>query len=413
MEKISIQKTKNCQILTIPNEKSSGILVLALIKTGSRNEPKNKAGIAHFVEHLLFDGTKKRPNSTELSKEIDIVGGSLNGFTGKELTGYFVKVLPENINIGLDVISDMIFNSSFKESDIKKEKSVISEEIKMDEDTPSRYILEVIEELLWPKTNLGRFVVGSKKTINSIKKSDVLEFLKYYNYQNSYIVISGNQKNLDMAKKTAEKFFKFQKTKTKIDKLKLIKQSKPNIKIINKNTEQSHLAIAFRTVDINNKEKYALKLMSNILGENMSSRLFDIIRTKKALAYYIRSQTEYYQDAGFFQINAGIAHKNVQKTIDTVLNELEKMKKIGPNKTELKNAKQNVKGVLKLSLDDVLSTAEFYGTQAMFCKKILGPDEIVKIINKVTAKDIQKVANKYLDFNKINVALIGKGRIKI
>ena len=200
MEKVKIQKTKNCKLLTIPNEKSSGVAILVLIKTGTRNEPENKIGLAHLVEHLLFDGTKKRPTKQHLTSEIEKTGGSFEGFTGNEYTGYGIVVLPKHLDTGVDILSDMLNNSLLSKKDIEKEKKIVAEENKLISDTPSRLIKFIIDNVLWPNTNMGRFMIDESKTLNTITKEDINDFIKKYNYANSYVVVVGNKKYLPSAK---------------------------------------------------------------------------------------------------------------------------------------------------------------------------------------------------------------------
>lgn len=408
-----IQNTKNLNLLTIPMPSTETITILALFKSGSRNEDPKRAGIAHFTEHIVFDGTKKWPTSTKIASEIDSVGGVFNAYTSKESTAFFVKLCAEDFKIGLDIISDMIHNPLLKNTEIKKEKKIISEEIKMLKDTPMRYVALVFEETLYPNSNLGRSIAGDEKTILSITQDDLKKYMRNYSHDNSVLVLAGNPKYLELAKRRISDYFKFENLPTIIDKKININQEKPQIKIINKKTEQSHVMLGFRTVDTNNEQKYSLGILSKLLGGYMSSRLFDLIRSKHALAYYVKAGADHLSDTGEFHIQAGVAHKNSQKVVDLIIGEIEKIKKELVPDTELQKTKNHLKGAMIIDFENPMELAEFFGYQSLFSRKILTPKQILDKIDKVTSSDIQKVANEFFKPELLNIAMIGKGKIRI
>jgi len=407
------KKTSNLNLLTIPMPSTETLTTLVLFKSGSRNEDPKRAGIAHFIEHIVFDGTKKRPTQTKIASEIDAIGGLFNAYTGKEATAFFVKSRAEDYKIGFDVISDMINNPLLKNSEIKKEKKIISEEIKMLLDTPMRYIALVFEDTLFPNTNLGRSILGTYETLKAISQDDLKNYLKNYNLKNSVVVLAGNPKYLEKAEDQIHRYFKFNDLGVKTDIKVKITQTKPQINILNKKTEQSHIMLGFRTVDINDDRKYALGILAKLLGGYMSSRLFDLIRARHALAYYVKAGVSHLSDTGEFSIQAGVAHQNVQKVVDLILQELEKIKKGQIFKAELEKTKNHIKGAVTIDYENPMELAELFGYQALFSKEILTPKQILAKTDKVTISDLQKVAQEFFKPELVNIAMIGKGKIKI
>lgn len=397
-------------IITVPMTSFESATALLMVGAGSRFETRKNNGISHFFEHMAFKGTKSRPTFMEVAGLIDGIGGEFNAFTNKEYTGYYIKAAKNNIEICLDLLSDMIQNSLLDEGEIDKEKGVIIEEINLYEDTPMRKISDIYERLLYGNTPLGWDIAGEKDIIRSLKREDFINYLKsYYSSSNMTVVVAGGvepQKSVEII----EKYFANMKPFKTGKPLKIKEaQKKPESHIKTKKTEQAHLALGVRTVSLHSKEKYPLAVLSSILGGGMSSRLFSEVREKRGLAYYVRSNSDQYTDAGSLVVTAGVDPKRADEAVEVIISELSDLrdgkKKI--KRDELKKAKEIIKGHMVLDLEDSRSVSIYYAAQDILEKEILNPDQILDKIDKVTEEDVESAAKKYLVGKGLNLALIG------
>ncbi len=404
------------RVITVPMPSLESATALIMVGAGSRYESKKNNGISHFLEHMAFKGTRTRPTFMDIAGLIDGIGGEFNAFTNKEYTGYYIKAAKNNIEICLDLLSDMIQNSLLDPEEIEKEKGVIIEEINMYEDTPMRKIGDIYERLLYGDTPLGWDIAGEKDLIRSITREDFLEYLqKYYSPSNMTVVLAGGIDS-EKGEEMVNKYFSSMKPFKTGGFLKIKEaQKKPQMLIKNKKTEQAHLALGFRTVPVDSPEKYPLWVLANILGGGMSSRLFSEVREKRGLAYYIRANSEQYTDAGSLTVSSGVDPKRAHEAVEVIISELKDLRdgKKPIIKDELKKAKENIKGHVVLELEDSRSASIFYSTQDILEEKILNPDEILKKIDKVTEAQVMKVAKKYLIDKTLNLALIGDFTSKV
>ena len=382
---------------------------LVMVGAGSRYETKKNNGISHFLEHMAFKGTNTRPTFMEISGLIDGIGGEFNAFTAKEYTGYYIKAAKNNIVMCLDLLSDMLQNSKFDQKEIEKEKGVIIEEINLYEDTPMRNIGDIFERLLYGDTPLGWDTAGGKDIIRGITRKDFIDYLSsLYSPTNMTVVLAGGIDGKSVL--LVEKYFGGMKKFKTIKSLGIKEsQKKPATVIKHKKTEQAHLALGVRTVSINSPEKYSLSVLASILGGGMSSRLFSEVREKRALAYYVRANSDQYKDVGSLVITAGVDPKRINEAIEVIIAELADLRdeRKPISEDELKKAKEYLKGHLVLELEDSRAVSIYYSTQQTLEEKIENPDEVLKKIDKITAKDILKVAKKYLIDRTINLAVIG------
>ncbi len=398
------------RIITIPMPSFESATSLVMVGAGSRYETKQNSGISHFLEHMAFKGTKKRPSAIDISGLIDGIGGEFNAFTGKETTGYYVKSAVSHVDLCLDVLSDMLQNSKLDETEIEKEKGVILEEINLYEDTPSRKIGDVYEKLLYGDTPMGWDIAGEKDVIRSITREDFQSYMKsLYSADNITVVVAGG---INEGKTVAlvEKYFGQMPKFDTLRYLKVVeKQDKPRVFIKEKKTEQVHIALGFRTVPLNHPDHYTLSVLSAILGGGMSSRLFHEVREKRGLAYYVRTGSEQYQDVGNLVSTAGLDPKRVEEGIKVIVEEYSNISNLKSqiSKQELNKAKEFLKGHFVLELEDSRSVAGFYSQQELLEEKIENPDEIMAKIDKVTAADVEKAAEKYFKENSMNLAVIG------
>jgi len=387
------------------------VTVLVMVKAGSRYETKKNNGISHFLEHMAFKGTKKRPSAIDISTLIDGIGGEFNAFTGKEATGYYIKSSANHIDLSLDVLSDMLTNSLFDPKEIDKERGVILEEINLYEDTPARKIGDVYERLLYKDTAMGWDIAGGKDVIKKIQKQDFLSYMEsLYSADNITVVVAGGI-NSNEAEELVKKYFGKMSRFDILPYIKVVEnQAKPDIFIKEKKTEQVHIALGVRTVPLEDPDHYPLGVLAAVLGGGMSSRLFHEVREKRGLAYYVRSSSDHYQDCGSLVSVAGVDPKRVGEAIKVMVEEYQKVQssKFKVQSSELNKAKEFLKGHLVLELEDSRAVAGFYGSQELLEKKIDTPEEVVEKIKKVTLDDVERVAKRYFVNKGLNLAAIGK-----
>jgi predicted Zn-dependent peptidase len=398
-------------VISVPMPSFESATALILVGAGSRYETKKNNGISHFLEHMAFKGTKSRPTYMEIAGIVDGMGGEFNAFTSKEYTGYYVKAGKNNIEVILDLLSDMTQNMLLDTTEIDKEKGVIIEEKNLYEDTPMRHIGDVYEGLLYGDTPLGWDTVGeSKEVIRALTREDFVNYMKsLYSPDNMTVVFAGGIDPKVMEKLAKKYLGALTKFKTIKPLAASDKQSKPQVAIKHKKTEQAHLAIGVRTVSLSHKDKYPLNVLASILGGGMSSRLFSEVREKRGLAYYVRATSDHYTDAGSLFVTAGIDPKRIDEAIQVIISELADLRdeRKPISKEELKKAKEYLKGHLVLELEDSRSVSIYYATQQILEKSIDNPDETLKKIDKVTVDEVLRVAKKYLTEKTLNFAVIG------
>jgi len=397
------------RLVTVPMKNTKAVTVLVLVGTGSKYETKEINGISHFLEHMFFKGTKKRPTALAVNEILDRVGGEFNAFTDKEDTGYWAKVDGGHIDLALDWVSDVFLNSKLEEKEIEKEKGVIIEEINMYLDTPMLYIEDLWEELLYGDQPAGWGIAGNKKAIAKIKREQFINYMRsHYLAKNVVIVIAGSVKENEKLKTKIEYYFKGIKTGESKSKKRTIEvQKKSEILIHYKKTDQTHLYFGVRGYDNFDSRKYALILLGTILGGNMSSRLWISIREREGLAYYIRTSSHNYTDSGYLVTKAGIDNNRVEKAVEIILKEYKKIVEEKVSEDELKKAKDCIKGRSILNMEESNVQATFYGAQELIENKILTLEEKFAKIEAVTANDIQRVARDIFKPEKLNLALIG------
>jgi predicted Zn-dependent peptidase len=401
------------RFISVPMKNTKAVTVLVIVGTGSKYETKDLNGISHFLEHMFFKGTKKRPTTLKIAETLDRVGGDYNAFTSKEFTGYWAKVESEYLDLALDWVSDIFLNSKLEKKEIKREKGVIIEEINMYLDTPISYIGDLWEKLLYGNQPAGWLTIGEKKNILKFKREHFLNYLRnHYSALNTVVCVAGNF-NQKEVKKKVQKYFRDIKKKPAKKKLKVIeKQKHPQSLMHYKKTDQTHLCLGVRGYDLSQPEKYAQQILTVILGANMSSRLFISIRERKGLCYSIRTSSEYSTDTGYLVTQAGIPHKNIGEVIKLILKEYKNIKTRKVSDQELKKAKDYLKGISTLRLESSDAQTSFYSLQELLSRKILTPREKFAKLDKVTLNDVQKVAQNIFRPEKLNLALIGPHKDK-
>jgi predicted Zn-dependent peptidase len=371
------------RVITVPMKDNPTVTVLVLVETGSKYETKEKNGISHFLEHMCFKGTEKRPTTHTISAELDGLGSQYNAFTGQEYTGYY-------------------------EAEMEKEKGVIVEEINMYEDMPHRHVQDLFMHLLFGDQPAGWNIAGTRENVRAMTRNDFVAYKKaHYVPKATTVIVAGKVKDAEVKKEIARVFGNL-KSSAKSTKQKTVDtQKKPATLVSYKKTDQTHLVLGVRGVNAYDKKKPALVLLATILGGGMSSRLFIKLREELGVAYYVRASNDNYTDHGAFQISAGVSNDRVQEVIGEILRECAKLKTEPITKTELDKAKEYLAGNMKLELESSDAWANFYGGQEVMRKKIQGPDELEKKIRSVTAKEVQAVAKQIFVDTNLNLALIG------
>lgn len=408
MEKINkIVLENGLRIIAAPKPDSLTTTILILVEAGSKYETKEINGISHFLEHMCFKGTKKRPKTIDISSELDAIGANYNAFTSQEYTGYYAKAQPKHFNKILDVVSDIYLNPVFESTEINKEKGVIIEEINMYEDLPHRRVQELFMELLYGDQPAGWEIGGKKEIIQKLNREDFLKYRgEHYLPQATLAVVSGNfdEKTIQNVKEIFTPLSSGKKNpKIKTNE----QQNKSEVLLKYKKTDQTHLVLGFRAYDIFNKRKYALQVLSDILGGSMSSRLWQKIREQMGAAYYVRAEADLFTDHGYLAMSAGVDNQRVEEIIKAALAEFQKISKDGVGDNELQRAKDHLTGQLFLSLESSDEWATFYGGQEILTKEILSPQEVAEKIQAVKAEEIAEIANDIFKNSKLNLALIG------
>ncbi|MEK9168509.1 MAG: pitrilysin family protein [Patescibacteria group bacterium] len=406
MNKISLDN--NLRIITVPMKDSLTTTVLVLVEAGSKYETKEINGISHFLEHMCFKGTKKRPRSIDIFSELDGIGARYNAFTGMEYTGYYAKAMPEHFDKILDVVSDIYQNQIFNSEEINKERGVIIEEINMIEDEPRRKVWDIFLELLYGDQPAGWDTAGTKEVIKKISRED---FIKYHNEhylgKSSLVVVAGKFDE-DEAVKKIEAAFANIKSGAKTPKIKTVEQqNKPEILLKHKETDQTHLVLGVRAFDIFDERKYALEVLADILGGGMSSRLFQKIREEMGAAYYVNAGVDLLTDHGYLAASAGIDHNKINQVIEAILEEFKKLLEKPIENKELRQAKDHLIGNLIIGLETSDQLAGYYGGQEILTKETIGPKDLAKKIQAVKAEEVMAVAKDIFQNQKLNLAIIG------
>lgn len=382
-------------------------MAMAMVKAGSRNEDETEKGLAHFTEHMAFKGGKLFKKPKDVAIAVDGIGGDFNAFTAEEVTAYYIRAAKEHIKLNLDVLADLVIHPRFPSDELEKEKGVIVEEINMYEDMP-KYKTEIeLGSLIYKDHPLGWNIAGEKKTVTAFDRQTFTRFhKKMYVGRNITVILAGAVN--DQAVKEVEKRFKVLSSgQSESHQAPIEDQAKPAIHLINKTSEQTHLAMGIRALNIVDPRRYIYKVMSIILGGNMSSRLFLNIRERQGLSYYISASTQAFTDTGYLEVNAGVDNKRVLVAIESIVHELAKIRDKQVTKKELDRAKEFMIGRIKLSLEDSEQIARLFVSQQILENKIQTPAQMIEGIKSVTTHQIKKLTEEIFQAKNINLSLVG------
>ena len=372
---------------------------------GSRHEPQEQSGIAHFVEHMLFKGTGRR-TAEDIAQAIDSIGGQMDAFTAKEYASYYIKVLDEHLPLAVDVLSDIVMNPAFSAEDIEREKKVVLEEIKMVEDTPDDLVHELFTENFWHDHPLGRPILGTKDTVEGLNQAALRRYFStVYTAPNLIIAAVGNITHAQVKELVGNAFKGLPTTSEPITEAppRVI----PRITIRNKELEQSHVCLGAPSYRQDHEDRYSSYVMNTVLGGSMSSRLFQNVREKRGLAYAVFSGLSAYRDAGSMTIYAGCANDAVSELIDVVIAELRRIKDEPMPESELRRAKDHLKGSLMLNLESTSSRMSHLARQEIYFDRQFGLDETLEGVERVTPGDIQRVARDLFSDGALAATVLG------
>jgi predicted Zn-dependent peptidase len=395
------------RIITSPMPHSRSVCLAVLVGAGSCYESDQEAGISHFVEHLLFKGTQRRPTAKEISEAIEGLGGILNGSTDKEATVLWCKVPSPRFPVALDVLSDMLLDSRFDARDIEQERQVIMEEIKMNLDLPQQRVDMLIDKLLWPAQPLGREVIGYKETVSAIAREQLLGYVaRRYVPNNSVLSIAGDIRHEEAMAQIQPLFDKWAASELPSNYPTDDNQTEARVSVDPKDIEQAHLCLAVHGFSYSHPQRFSIDLLNTVLGGGMSSRLFIEIRERRGLAYDIHSSTDHFRDTGALTIYAGVDPRKVEIALVSILEELSKVRR-GVTMGELTRAKELSKGRLCLRFEDSQNVALWYGIQELLMRQILDIDDVISVLDAITVDELRDVAGKILTDSGLNLAITG------
>lgn len=393
----------------IPHVKSVAIGVW--VETGSRYENKENNGTSHFIEHMLFKGTENR-TAKEIAESIDDIGGQLNAFTSKECTCFYVKVLDNHLSIAVDVLSDMLLNSKFEEEEIVKEKSVVIEEINMYDDSPEDVVHDLLTKTIFDGNSLAFPILGDLKSVKNLNRKQIVDFfMSHYIPQNTVISIAGNFDTKEI-RKLLEAQFGHWNTEGIVSEIEDTPKLIQRLRSKGKETEQLHLCLGLEGVSQGSDELYSLLVLNNVFGGSMSSRLFQRVREERGLAYSIFSYPSSYKNTGIFTIYAGLNANQFLNVTELILDDIKEIKKMYLNQTEIFKSKEQLKGNYILGLESTSSRMTSLGKAELLFGKTYSPKEILHKIDAVTLDSIKDVTDKVFDFDKLNIAYVGKVKNK-
>jgi len=397
------------RVITVPMKDNPTVTVLMLVEAGSKYENKDNNGISHFLEHMCFKGTTKRPSNNDISLELDNIGSHYNAFTSQEMTGYYAKAQYIHIDKLLDIVSDMYLNPLLPEIEIEKEKGVIIEEINMREDIPQYKVQNLITELVYGDQPAGWDIAGPKENIKKITREDFVNYRnKFYIAGASTLVISGNFEEVKILEEVKKIFSVMPKKEKGIKDEVRESQSKPEIALFKKETDQTHMVLGVRTFSLYDKRDRVMDILVGVLDAGMSSRLFKKLRDEMGVCYYVSAGQDASTDTGFFSVSAGVDSSRVKEVISVILEELNRLKTELVPPEELQKVKQNIAGTMYLGLESSDSLAKFYGGQEIINNKIRTPEEKKAELDTVTAEEVRTLAREIFIDKGLNLAIVGR-----
>jgi len=376
--------------------------------TGSRYEAQAQSGISHFIEHMLFKGTQRRPSAQIISEEIEGLGGILNAWTNNEVTVYWAKVADSHLPVALDVLLDMFRHSQLAPEEVERERQVILQEISRERDTPESWVHNLIAQLIWPEHPVGRDTAGTKESVAALDRQSMLEYIsRNYSPSNTVISLAGKLDHEQVIEQLTHALEDWETTPKPAFEPATDSPAGPRVRIEYKKTEQAHVCIGMRGLASNDPNRFKLSMLNVILGEGMSSRLFLEVRERRGLAYSVGSYTSAMRDTGGMVLYAGVPPDKADDTIRAMLEQLKLLcDKLVPD-AELNKAKEYAKGRTLLHMEDTFANADWVASQEVTDRKILSVDQVLQLVDAVTIEDIQRMAQQLFATDKLSLAKIG------
>ncbi|MEI6478432.1 MAG: pitrilysin family protein [bacterium] len=395
-------------LVVVPLPATAAVTAIVLMEVGSRYESDHQRGLAHFAEHMVFKGGRKFLTAQQIAQTLDAVGGEFNAFTAQEFTGFYTKTAGNHLELGLDVLSDMVLHATFPEEELTKEKGVIVEEINMYEDMPMRKVDQVLADLVYGDSPLGRPITGTKESVTAFTAEDFRDYRKQFYMGSKCTVIIAGAVEFDQAKEMVERFFaELPQGEGYEPEVAEYQATEKRVRLEHKASEQTHLMLVTKGYPIAHPKKYPYRLLATILGGNMSSRLFTSVREQQGLCYYVRAMPDSYRETGMLVASAGVDNARLPQAVAAIMVELRKIREELVTPEELDRAQQFLLGKMLLSLEDSEQVAEFYGMQSLLEKGIEDTESIEKKILAVTAEEIREVAQELLQEQWLRLAVIG------
>jgi len=393
---------------SLPHTRSVSISIF--IGAGSRYESDDIAGVSHFLEHMLFKGTQRRPTAREISEEIEGIGGVMNAGTDKELTVYWAKVGDHRFAATLDILADSLINSLLDPLELEKEREVILEELAMTEDSPADIVNIMIDDVVWPEQPLGRDTGGTPDSVRATRRDAVVRYMEQlYVPQNTVVAVAGNVTHAEVVARATEYLGDWKAQPFGTWYPAEIPNDTPRLRLRSKKTEQAHFCLATPGLSAVHPDRYVLDVLNAVLGEGMSSRLFLEIREKRSLCYDVHSYVNHYLDTGSTVVNAGVDPRKLDEALKATIEELLKMTDRVPDK-ELVKAKEFIKGRLQLRMEDTRAVASWLGGQELLRGEILTVDEVLRIVDGVSSESLQRVATELWRPAAFRLAVVGPFR---
>ena len=395
------------RVVTHPMTGAKSVAVMVMLAAGSRYESRETNGIAHFTEHMFFKGTEKRPTAKDISAEVDGIGGEFNAFTGKEYTGYYIKCAAEHRALALDVLADQLLSSRFDAEEIEREKGVIIEELNMYVDTPRDRVDSVYEDLLFGDQPLGWDIIGTKETIRAAGKETFLGYLGQWYVPRRIVVGAAGAVDGGFQGEVDALFGHLEDRESGTFAPAEFLQTRPRARVEKRDSDQAHLRLGVRGVHTQSPDRYAMQVLTAVLGGGMSSRLFTEVRERLGLAYYVYGYHQSYADAGTLFAQAGVDTERIDQAVSTIVKEFRTMASETVPADELRRCKNYLKGRLVLQLEDPRGLLMFGLRREVLENRLAEPEELLEAIEAVTADDIQRLAQQIIVDDGLNFALVG------
>ncbi len=396
------------RLILVPMKENKTVTAMVLVEAGSRYEDKEVNGISHFLEHMCFKGTLKRPSALQIASDFERLGAQYNAFTSGTYTGYYGKVASSKSIEMLEMVSDLYLNPTLPESEIEKEKGVVIEEMNMNRDRPQRIVWDVLDELVYGDHPLGRTVIGTKETVSNLTHESLTTYRSnHYIPQKTVVVVSGGFDTDRVVDYVQNTFGKLPTSEVIAMSQAPATQTSPRLKVLHKDTDQTHFVLSFRSFGMHDPRIYAGSLLRTILGGGMSSRLFYRIREELGLCYYVFASMKLESDCGLFTISAGVSNDKLEIALNEIINELHRFLAEGPTEDEVQKAKDYRIGSTYLDLETSNDLADWYGFQEIDREDIRKPEDYEKNLSAVSLEDVRRLARELFTPENAKLAVVG------